>query len=185
MTQEEIQKWVNAAKEGDKEAFGALFDHFFEKIYRFISFRVDAADVEDIVEQTFLKAWIHLNKYRSEEGRFLSWLFRIAQNTVMDHYRRYRPLDELQLNVPDESPRSDPRPQAEQALLQDLLKECLGELKDSYQEVLTLKFLADLSNEEVASIMKTKPDNVRVLQFRALQALRKVIEKKGLPHDFL
>ena len=78
---------VDLAKSGDGEAFGRLYEAYFDRVYRFIYFRVtDDQVAEDLSSQVFLKAWENLRRYHPR-GPFLAWLYAIARNTVIDSYR--------------------------------------------------------------------------------------------------
>ena len=98
MPVDDEKRLVGLAKSGDGEAFAQLYEAYFDRVYRFIFFRVtDGQIAEDLASQVFLKAWQNLHRYHPR-GPFLAWLYAIARNTVIDNYRTRKPsvpLDEV------------------------------------------------------------------------------------------
>lgn len=174
-----IEAWVLAAQAGDKEAFGSLYEHFFDLIYRYVYFRMVPTEVDDVVETIFLKAWMNLDQYEKRDVQFSSWLFRIAHNAVIDHRRAHRSLELLSEDQADESDKNAPKTMAERMLLSGHVKEAVGQLKEPYRQVIMLKFLSGLSNAEIAEVLGQREGNIRVLQFRALKELKQILSKKG------
>ncbi len=168
---------VQRAVAGDTDAFAKLYEAYVERIYRFIYFRVGVAEAaEDLTSQVFLKAWEGLSRYQPRGLPFGAWLFRVARNTVIDHYRASRPtvpLDTAALSQPD--PAADVAEAVGRRLENDELRAALGKLTDEQRQVLSLKFLAGLSTDEVAQALGKKPGAVRALQMRGLQALARLM----------
>jgi len=96
---------VLQAQDGNPEAFGQLYDAYMERIYRFVYFRVeDEQTAEDITSQVFLKAWSNLDRFSFNRTPYLAWLYTIAHNAVIDHYRTRKvttALDDVQLSQQD------------------------------------------------------------------------------------
>ena len=93
----EEQQIVKAAANGDEQAFASLYDTYLDSIYRFIYLRVeDQQTAEDITSNVFLKAWEKLDKYQFRGVPFRAWLFRIARNAVIDHYRTRKEMAPLE-----------------------------------------------------------------------------------------
>ena len=136
-TQEpEINLLVEMAQTGDTEAFARLYDIFIQPVYRYIYYKVAKEEALDLTESVFLKVWEHLKSYSKLKGAFSSWVFKIAHNVVVDHYRVQREhvdLDDVVLQ--DENRESDPRFMTENSLNQDLLRKALSKLKKKYQDV--------------------------------------------------
>ncbi len=181
----DVDALVLQAQEGDKDAFAQIYDHFFDRIYRYVYFRVPAGEVDDLVEMVFIKAWIHLEKYEKRDVQFSSWVFKIAHNIVIDHRRSHRPLFEITEEIEDKSDKAAPKFLTEKNMTSELVREAVDQLKDPYRQVLTLKFLMGLSNTEVAEIMNEREGNVRVLQFRALKELKVLLQERGVQPEFL
>lgn len=181
-SKETIELLAAKAKSGDTESFGAIYDLCFNQIYRYVSHRVDESVVEDIVGNIFMKAWENLGRYQKTHS-FTSWLFRIAHNTVIDHYRTNRSSFELHDDVVDTRILHNPDLVTEKRMVQRLIRRSLRKLEPKYREVLTLKFLAELENDEIAKALGTSEANIRTMQFRALKKLREVLENSTEHHD--
>ena len=168
---------VELAKAGDAEAFGQLYDACVDRVYRFIFFRVsDVPTAEDLTSQVFLKAWQNLGRYRPN-GPILAWLYAIARNSVIDHYRTFKQT----VSLDEAAPLA-----AQDIKLDDLvefksemgsLQESLKYLTEEQQEVLILKFIAEYDTDQIARRMGKSEGAIRALQMRALQALAKVMKK--------
>lgn len=182
----EIDDLVVAAQEGDKDAFGEIYDLFFEKIYRYVYFRVNGEEVDDIVETVFIKAWTKLEKYAPQkDASFNAWLFRIAHNSVIDHRRTHRSILPIDPRLQDVSDRAAPEKQTEKVMMAQMIREEVNQLKEPYRQVVTLKFLTGLSNAEIAEVLEQKEGNVRVMQFRALKELRRRLEERGIKSEII
>jgi RNA polymerase sigma-70 factor (ECF subfamily) len=172
------QEVVKAAAKGDEQAFASLYDTYVDSIYRFIYLRVeDQQTAEDIASSVFLKAWENLDRYQFRGVPFRAWLFRIARNAVIDHYRTRKetaPLEAV-IGVKDESF----MPVSERVGLNleaDKVLECMRELTGDQRNVLTLKLVHGLNTQEVAKALGKRQGAVRALQMRGLQALAKIME---------
>ena len=178
--EEEIIKLVVMSQEGNSEAFGKLYDIFVKPIYRYVFFRVGERESEDLTELIFLKVWENIGQFQSGYRNFSSWLFRIAHNVVIDHYRLHQVEDELTEELLDHRREANTSLQAKLHLDQTVLSEAMKELKDHYRQVLILKYMEDFSNEEISHIMGRSQAALRILQFRALKSLRKILERRGI-----
>src|SRR5512143_1505675 len=101
---------AHQAKSGDTEAFTQLYDAYVERIYRYVYFRVsDDTATEDLVSQVFLKAWQNLDRYKIGGSPFIAWLYTIARNLVIDHYRSHREMVSLEeaANLPADTENPD------------------------------------------------------------------------------
>lgn len=171
---------VSQAIQGDQQAFSALYDTYIDSIYRFIYVRVeDQQTAEDIASAVFMKAWEKLGDYQQRGLPFRAWLFRIARNAVIDHYRTRKEVAPLEAaaNAYDKQSLSlsegvGIKIEAERILT--LMKQ----LTDDQRNVLTLKLVHGLDTEEVASTLGKRQGAVRALQMRGLQALTKLMESE-------
>jgi RNA polymerase sigma-70 factor (ECF subfamily) len=175
--EEEIEILVQEAQNGRTDAFGKIYDFFVQPVYRYIYFKVSREDAMDLTETVFLKMWEHLNSYRKGDASFTSWVFRIAHNMVVDHYRTRKKNAPLDIQLKDEKRESDPVFLTERKLSQDRLRIALSKLKKKYQQILLLKYVNDLENEEISRIMGKSEGSLRILKFRALKELKKVLEE--------
>lgn len=170
---------VRQARSGDSEAFAQLYDACVKRVYRYIYFRVaEDETAEDLTSQVFLKAWENLDRYKARGSPFLAWLYTIARNLVIDHYRTQKEfvsLEDVTLSAPEEQ---DPEEQAEMRFELQALRDALQFLTDDQQEVLILKFIVGLPNESIARMTKKQEGAIRALQMRGLQTLAKYMQRK-------
>ncbi|MBN1494141.1 sigma-70 family RNA polymerase sigma factor [Candidatus Peregrinibacteria bacterium] len=178
--EKDIEQLVIRSQKGDSEAFSKLYDEYFTPIYRYIFFKVRKDEAEDILETLFLKAWENIKSYKKRKNvNFKSWLFRIAHNLVVDHYRLSRTHQELDPRMSDPKKEANPLERVQRSLNNESLKSALGKLKKKYRDVIVLKFINELSNEEVSRVLKKSEGSVRILQFRALKALKEHLAETG------
>jgi RNA polymerase sigma-70 factor (ECF subfamily) len=185
INQEILAELVARAQEDDHEAFGEIYDLFVTPIYRYVSFRAPAHLVEDLVSDVFVKAWEKLHRYQGRKGiPFSSWLFRIAHNVVIDAYRTFREVEELDGEHLDEDRWNDPTLRITQEIQCVLLRKALNRLPRRYRNVLLLSFMAGLSHAEIARSLRIREGSVRILKHRALRKLAKLLPpsmKEELP----
>lgn len=169
---------LGKAQAGDAQAFGDLYERYAPSIYRYLLAHLQhQLDAEDLTGEVFLKAWQALPRYDQRGVPFLAFLFRIARNTLFDHYRHGTPLSDM---PPLAASLTDHEPGPVEVLSQKAehqeVTQTLRQLRSDYQTVLVLRFISDLSPEETAQVMQRSQGAVRVLQHRALTALRKLIQ---------
>ncbi|HAV76169.1 MAG TPA: RNA polymerase subunit sigma-24 [Anaerolineae bacterium] len=172
---------IKQAKSGNSEAFAQLYDAYLERVYRYIYFRVsDDALTEDLTSQVFLKAWENLDRYKIDSSPYIAWLYTVARNLVIDHYRTKKeslPLDDI---TPLASEDQTPLEEVEVRFSLQAMRDSLQSLTDDQQQVLILKFIAGLPNVDIAKMMNKKEGAVRALQMRALQTLSLRMEEKDI-----
>ena len=177
----EEAKLVHQAKSGDSEAFALLYDAYVERVYRYILFRVSENETtEDLVSQVFLKAWQNLDRYKTGRSPFIAWLYTIARNLVIDFYRAKKdtlPLDDARTLPSD---RQSPHEEVEAHFDLEAMRDGLQALTGDQQQVLILKYIAGLPNENIAKVMNKQEGTIRGLQMRALQTLSKYMHEKEL-----
>src|SRR3989338_9116582 len=164
------------ATQGESEAFGMLFDKFKDKIYRFIYYKVINKELaEDLTSQCFLKAWEQIFAGRKIKT-FQAWVYRIARNLVVDYYRT-REKEELPLIYQETVEEGDePRFNPEETLNPEELEKLLLSLKNEVREIVILKYIEELSINEIAKIVDKSAGNVRVILHRALKDLQDKIK---------
>lgn len=178
----DIDGLVEKAKNGDAMAFGKIYDELVKPIYRYIYYRVEDSIAEDLTEETFLKVWQNLKKYKKGKCPFSSWVFRIAHNLVVDYYRKNRVVMEINEELADTKDGNDPEKQTNIKLTKIRLRKVIRYLPDNYQQVILLKYINDLDNKEIAVTIGKSEAAVRTIQFRALEKLRLMLDKDS---DFL
>jgi RNA polymerase sigma-70 factor (ECF subfamily) len=170
-----------AVQQRDAEAFGQLYDRCVDRVYRYLYFRTGhASDAEDLTELVFLKAWEALPRYRWQGRPFVAWLYRLAHNVHVDYRRSARPAvslsdDERPIDLPSEAAAGE----FARRLDADLLARAVAELTPEQQQVIVLRFLDGLETEQIAAILDRREGAIRALQMRALQSLRRVLERQG------
>ena len=173
----DIHQLVGLARTGDADAFGQLYDLFVDAVYRFVYLRVgNRPDAEDLTEQTFMSMFTAIGRYVDDGLPFEAWMYRIARNKVIDHYRTRKthvPLEEV-AEVRD--PGDSPEEAADREITKEAVMESVRTLPTSYQEILILKFIEDKTNEEISVVVEKPVAHIRVLQHRAIMALRKVMK---------
>jgi RNA polymerase sigma-70 factor, ECF subfamily len=170
LNESDVQNLVSNAQNGDSDAFGQIYDLYAKQIHNFLFGKVRHKQIcEDLVHTIFLKAWTNLRSYQPRSNvKFSTWLFQIANYTLIDHWRTKKPTSEL-IEIENLSAfASDPELYEEYAYLW----QAMSELPANYQTVLDLRFKQDLSVEETAQIMGKTTVGIRVLQHRALKALK-------------
>ncbi len=178
LTSRQIDKLVTASQKGNTKAFGELYDHFFKQIHKYVYYKVSDEYVDDLVANIFVKSWTKIKKYQKQKHPFRSWLFRIAHNTVVDHYRTNKEFYELEDRIADDNERLNPKLITETKLNGERVQRALRKIGDRYREVVLLKFMNEMSNKEIAEVLKTNETNIRTLQFRALKKLKEAIEQQ-------
>lgn len=167
------------AQDGATDAFGELYERHAPAIFRYLYTHLDnRLDAEDLTGEVFLRAWQALPKYKERGIPFLAFLFRIARNALIDHYRRSRPpetsdSDDYGRILEDMGP--GPAEIISARIDHEELINIMGQLREDYRTVLILRFISELSPDETANVMQRSPGAVRVLQHRALNALRNLL----------
>ena len=166
---------IEKAISGDKEAFGYLYDHYFIQINKYLLVRTDTQeDAEDMTEKVFMKAWEHLPNFggKKKEYNFRAWLFRIAHNTLIDHYRTRKQLIPLESVSQTGTAAGEPGGITIKNEDSRRIIQAIKRLDDTSQKVIVSRFISDLSHKETALSMGISENNVRVIQYRALKKIR-------------
>ena len=171
-----LEQTLRQAQAGSQTALADLYNTYFERIYRFIFYRVSHKETaEDLTEDVFVKIFKKLRDLE-QLGAFEGWLFQIARNQVIDYYRRKKqtvPLEEIENTLEYETNIVDiVNLKTEQAVFIKLLKE----LTPEQQQVIKLKFLEDIDNDIIAEMMNKTEGAIRVIQHRAIAKLKELID---------
>jgi RNA polymerase sigma-70 factor, ECF subfamily len=169
---------LEKAREYDVGALGVIYDRYAGRIYSYILHQVgDEALAEDLTANVFTRVLGAIRTSRAWQQSFTSWLYRIAHNLVVDHYRRKRPIQDVPLDERLVAARENPVATVEQMLSQEEVKLAMASLTLEQRTVLALKFFEGLSNLEVARVMGKTEGAIKSLQYRALGALRRQLEE--------
>lgn len=164
----------------DQAAFGALYDRHVVRVYRHIYYMVgNPAEAEDLTAQAFLQAWQAIPRYQPRAAPFVSWLLRIAHNLGVSYLRSRKQNAELPETLIDHSRLQNPEAALDQRLNSERVHDAILKLREEHRKVIILRFVEDLEYREVAEILGKSVAAVRVIQHRALNALRKQMEAEG------
>ncbi len=173
---------IERAKQ-DPDAFAVLYERYVDRIYNYIYYRTgNTREAEDLTARVFYRALAHMPEFNQRGAPFVAWLYRIAHNLVAN-WRRDRgrhpelPLDDL-LRV--QTHEVTPHAQAERAEDNRALLEAMRRLPPERQHLLILKFVDDLSNEEIGQILGRSEGAIKSLYHRTLLALREELKKHGV-----
>lgn len=165
---------IRAARR-DPQAFGGLYLRYVEPVFRYLCSRVGSVpEAEDITAQTFLVAFESFDRFR-QDRHFASWLFTIARNKAMDHFRQLKEtttIDEIN-DIPLENDPLNGEIQSEQAAA---LSKLVRALPKEDRELLRLRFLAEMSFPEIAHFLHRKEDAVKKSTYRLLARLHGQLE---------
>ena len=169
--QSRIIRLVERASSGDIEAFGNLYTIYVEQIYRYVFYQVkDKMTAEDITEEVFIKAWRAIDSCKGRGETFSSWLYRIAHNYTIDVLRSRQKRLARETEVTADVSYS--KQEAEVRLKRQELLEAVARLPQNQKQVIILKFIEGLDNQEIGQVMNKNQGAIRVLQMRALATLR-------------
>lgn len=179
-----IQTNIEKAKAGDQIAFTFLLDFYWNEVYGFMIKRTEnETDTEDIVIETFAKAFDKIGNYNAEYG-FNTWLIAIAKNVHIDMLRKKKSSlfvnndddENYKDSILDESPTAEDELIIEQNLAQLLL--CIKELKPAYQEVIQMRYFQEMSYQEMADQLEEPLNNIKIKLLRGKKLLAEIIKKK-------
>lgn len=175
-----IEQLVIHSQKGDQDSFGELYDILIQEIYRYVYFKVRPEDASDLCAEVFVKAWEHIKSYSPQPGTsFRSWIFRIAHNIVIDYYRKndqYEDIEQAEA-IQDTSYEANVEESINHILTLEYVEKGMTQLKEEYRQIILLKFIQDFSNEEISEIMGKSEGAIRIIQYRALQELKKIIKE--------
>ena len=173
----EIRKLVERAQQGDRNALEELYLIHFDRIYSYLHMTVgNRHDAEDLTTQTFLRMLESIGKFRFQAAPFSAWLFRIAHNLSMDHFRanrRWQPEEDVPEPLGSEERSAED--EAFRVIGRQSMLDLIDSLSQEQQQVLTLKFVFGFSNGEAATILDKTEGAIKSLQHRALASLQKQI----------
>lgn len=155
----------------DEASFVQLYNHYFPKIYGYVAKRTPVrVEAEDITSVVFLKVVTNLKTYTYQDCSFSAWIYKIATNCLIDHYRK---VGRNPVSIVEEFPEikdEKQNPVDDLALKEDAAEvhAALAKLSPNYREILYLKYFGELTNQEIAETMDISPNNAGVILYRAL-----------------
>jgi RNA polymerase sigma factor (sigma-70 family) len=181
VSEERFRKVLAAARAGDESAWAEIFAGLAPVVLGYLRAN-RAPDPDDVLGETFLQVARDISKFDGEEAGFRAWVFTIAHHRLIDarRYSARRPV-ELAPELPESADRADDA--AEEALARvgaERVEEILAALSDDQRAVLLLRFVADMSIEDVARAVDKRPGAVKALQRRGLAAAKRELGRKGV-----
>ncbi len=171
------EKIIQDAIKGEASAFGLLYDKYQPQIYRFVYLKVGhREEAEDLTHQIFLKAWQKIDKYEHRGFPFSSWLYQISRNQIIDLYRTQKKTSDLE-DIVELGENDAQLEKIDVKLETERVQKAISLLKDEYQDVIIMRFVEELSYEEMSEILDKPQTTVRVLQHRAIKQLKDILEK--------
>lgn len=174
----QVKRLVALAQAGDRDAFEELYRLHFDRIYGYLRLSVgNRHDAEDLTNQTFIRMLESIDRFVWRQVPFSAWLFRIAHNLLIDHFRvSKRTTPEEEPAHPD-AVEASAEDQAMSALGRESMLKLIGGLSADQQQVLTLRFGLDFANAEIAAILGKTEGAVKALQHRAISTLEQRVAR--------
>ncbi len=177
MTKSEGRPGENAGENimSAREVFAELYEQYLPKVFRYISYRVgDIHLSEDLTSDVFEKALAGFGSYCSDKASFFTWLLSIARHAVIDHYRVSGKRQTIPLERAAEMSSGNASPEEEAVRKDELqrLQTCLAGLPQQEQEIISLKFGAEMSNRQIAKMLSLSESNVGTMLYRAIRKFR-------------
>ena len=172
---------ISRARDGDREAFGALVEQYRDNVYR-LAYRMcgNAYDADEAAQEAFVAAWRALPNFRGD-AKFSTWLYRLTTNAAIDVMRREKRHqtvgDGEMIEVADDA--DSPQETVERTEQQEAVQEALATLSEEYREVLLLRYMEELDYAEIAEVLQLPSGTVKSRINRAKAALKAALLKSG------
>ena len=164
------------------EAFAVFYDEYLPRIFRYFSYKMaDVHQAEDLTATVFEKALTKFQSYTAEKAALSTWVFRIARNTLIDHYRVSQRRKSVSLEVTQTDPEDGRTPEQDFIESEDsrMLRQCVSRLSEKEQEIISLKFAGDMTNRQIAGLLGLSDSNVGIILYRAIRKLRTDFQGAG------
>jgi RNA polymerase sigma-70 factor (ECF subfamily) len=177
------KKILGRAAQGEREAFGVLYEQYVERIFNYVYYRTgNTHDAEDLTARVFYRALHHIRSYTDRGVPFSAWLYRIAHNLIANWHRDHSRHQEIPL---DDAPTLQYKGEAPEAAVMraqdhDALLRLIRHLPAERQHLLILKFVEHMSNSEIGETMNRSEGAVKSLYHRTLLALRDELERLNI-----
>ena len=177
--QPSVDEAVGRAQKGDAAAFAVLYEDYYDRIFRYVSFKTgNSLEAEDITAEVFVKMLESISSFKWQGYQFSSWLFRIAHNLIVDHFRKRGrrhivALDDAPAAATEYDPDLDRKLDVDMSMVP--VQEAMKDLTDLQREVISLRFAAGLSVAETARAVGKKDNAVKALQHAGIKKLRGIL----------
>ena len=172
---------IARARRGDADAFEQLVVAYRDQVFR-LALRMcgNEADADEVAQEAFLSAWKALPNFRGD-SRFSTWLYQLTSHAAIDLMRREKRQiaaeDITEVSAPDPGP--SPQQQAERSETRQAVRDAMGQLSPEYRQIVVLRFLQELSYEEIGVVLKLPPGTVKSRLNRAKAQLKDILSKSG------
>ena len=172
---------ISRARDGDREAFGALVEQYRDNVYR-LAYRMcgNAYDADEAAQEAFVAAWRALPNFRGD-AKFSTWLYRLTTNAAIDVMRREKRHqtvgDGEMMELADDA--DSPQETVERTEQQETVQKALATLSEEYREVLLLRYMEELDYAEIAEVLQLPSGTVKSRINRAKAALKTALLKSG------
>ena len=172
---------ISRARDGDREAFGALVEQYRDNVYR-LAYRMcgNAYDADEAAQEAFVAAWRALPNFRGD-AKFSTWLYRLTTNAAIDVMRREKRHqtvgDGEMMELADDA--DSPQETVERTEQQETVQKALATLSEEYREVLLLRYMEELDYAEIAEVLQLPSGTVKSRINRAKAALKAALLKSG------
>jgi len=166
--------------ESTRQTFAELYEEYLPKVYRYINYRINDTQItEDLTSTVFEKALTNFGKYSKDKASFSTWIFSISRNVVIDYYRAHGRRQIVSLDEETDIVSKDPSPEEELMKKEERekLQVYLIELPQDEQEIIRLKFAAELNNRQIAKMLGLSESNVGTKLYRSIRKLRDVFQE--------
>ena len=172
---------IARARQGDADAFEQLVVAYRDQVFR-LALRMcgNEADADEVAQEAFLSAWKALPNFRGD-SQFSTWLYQLTSHAAIDLMRREKRQiaaeDITEVSAPDPGP--SPQQQAERSETRQAVRDAMGQLSPEYRQIVVLRFLQELSYEEIGAVLKLPPGTVKSRLNRAKSQLKDILSKSG------
>jgi RNA polymerase sigma-70 factor, ECF subfamily len=180
VSQDTLEAIIQRAKQGDSKAFDMLYSTYFTPLYRYVYLRLKTReDAEDVVQDTFLKAYQALPRYQHTRDSMLPYLFTIARNLLINHTKKKRPGTMAGEDIDRNASEEKTSDMAEESEREAELLIAMEALSETEHEVIELKFFAERTYSEIAEVLGKREDAVRQHVARAMKKMKQVLTERA------
>ncbi len=168
----QVDELARQCRQGDKQAFAGIYDTYIDKIYMYLFYRTFHRETsEDLTSRTFLKVMEKIHQYKPKKGRFSAWIFSIARNQLIDHFRTNRKTVDI-YSTEEPAGKQDIEKDAIDREQVKQIRGLLQDLKPVQREIVLLRVWQDLPYSEIAEIIGKSEENCKMIFSRTLVTLR-------------
>lgn len=175
-----MESHIPTPSPGNDAIFLSAYHAHLKSIFRYIYYRTgqEKTDAEELTQEVFMRTWAYLNHHERSIEDIRAFLFQVARHVIADRWRKHKPSIALDEMKPSEEPRVEHRSDAAVDMI--IIEQYLLLLSEKHREVLTLRFINDMTTEETGKVLGMTANHVAVLTNRALNKLRKLLPQEHM-----